>query len=122
DVQLKAPTAVDAFAREVELLAEDGAYAVPARVQVFRIGRYALVGLPGMPFSEFALEIKDTSPAKETIVAGCTNGDLGVVIPRAAFEHGGFEAWTARSAKVGPGGGEFLAEESTALLKGLWRK
>jgi len=122
DIQLKAPAAVDAFAKEIDLLAAEGAYAVPARVQAFRIGRYAVVGLPGLPFSEFGLEIKANSPAKETIVAGCTDGDVGLVIARGAFEHGGFEAWTARSAQVGPGGGEFLAEEAQALLKGLWRK
>jgi hypothetical protein len=120
DVELKAPAAVAAFAEEVKLMAQEAAYAVPARVQAFRIGRYALVGLPGLPFAEFALAVKDGSSAKATLVTGCTGGDVGTVITRAAFEHGGFEAWPARSAKVGPGGGEFLAEEAAALLKGLW--
>jgi neutral ceramidase len=120
DVELKAPQAVEAYARELELLQKEGAHAVPAAVQVFRLGRFALVGLPGMPFVEFALDIKAQSPAQTTLVAGNANGYLGYVITRQAFEDEGFEAWPARSAKVGPGGGEFMAEQAANLLKALW--
>jgi len=121
DVELKYPQAVGAYAQELELLRQEGAYAVPTSVQVFRLGRFALVGLPGMPFAEFALEIKEQSPFQATFVAGNAGAHVGYVITREAFEHEGFEAWPARSAKVGPGGGEFMAEEAIGLLKGLWR-
>ncbi len=121
DVELKAPQAVEAYARELELLQKEGAHAVPAAVQVFRLGRFALVGLPGMPFVEFALGIRAQSPAQTTLVAGNANGYLGYVITRQAFEDEGFEAWPARSAQVGPGGGEFMAEQAVNLLKTLWR-
>jgi neutral ceramidase len=79
------------------------------------------VGLPGMPFVEFALGIKEKSPMQETVVAGNANGHVGYVITREAFAHGGYEAWPARSAKVGPGGGEFMADEAVGLLNELWR-
>jgi neutral ceramidase len=122
DIEMKCPSAVDVYAQEIELLQEQGAQAVPATVQSFRLGRFALVGVPGMPFAEFALGIKAGSPAAGTVVAGNANGYAGYLITRAAFEHGGFEAWPARSALVGPGGGEFVAETATGLLNELWRK
>ncbi len=121
DVELKCPQAIDAYAQELELLRKEGAHAVPTSVQAFRLGRFALVGLPGMPFVEFALDIKGKSPAQATVVAGNVNGHLGYVITRQAFGDEGFEAWPARSAKVGPGGGEFMAEEAVSLLKALWK-
>jgi len=121
DIELKYPQALEAYAQEVELLQKEGAHAVPTSVQVFRLGRFALVGLPGMPFVEFALEIKEKSPFQATLVAGNAGDYAGYVITRAAFERAGFESWPARSAKVGPGGGEFMAEEAISLLSELRR-
>ena len=42
-------------------------------IQVFRIGRTAIVGLPGEPFVEGQLRIKMISPAYKTYVAHCCN-------------------------------------------------
>jgi neutral ceramidase len=121
DIELKNPQAVGAYAEELRVLREEGVEAVPTMVQAFRLGRFGLVGLPGMPFVEFALGIKEKSPMQETVVAGNANGHVGYVITREAFAHGGYEAWPARSAKVGPGGGEFMADEAVGLLNELWR-
>ena len=120
DIELKWPQAVDVYARELELLRQEGARAVPTRVQAFHLGSLALVGLPGMPFVEFGLQIKAQSPFRATVVAGNAGGDVGYVITRQAFEGQGFETWPARSAVIGPGGGEFMAEEAGALLQELW--
>lgn len=120
EVELKAPQATATFAREAELLQAEGAHAVPATVQAVRLGRYALVCLPGAPFVEFALRIKQGSPFRETLVIGF-NDDAGFVIPRPAFEHGGLESWPSRAARVGPGGGEYAADVADELLKTLWR-
>jgi hypothetical protein len=120
DIELKCPQALDAYAQELEYLQQESAHAIEASVQVFRLGRLALVGLPGMGFVEFALAVKEKSPALTTLTVANTGGYLGYVITRAAFEHEGFEAWPARSAKVGPGGGEFMAERAVGLLKELW--
>ena len=120
DIELKCPQALAAFAQEVERLQREGSRAVPTSVQAFRLGRYALVGLPGMPFVEFALDVKAASPSQATLVVANAGGHPGYVITRQAFDHGGFEAWPARSASIGPGGGEFMAEEAISLLKRLW--
>jgi len=67
------------------------------------------------------LAIKGQSPFQATLVAGNVGGYVGYVITQAAFERAGFESWPARSAKVGPGGGEFMAEEALTLLQELKR-
>jgi neutral ceramidase len=121
DIELKYPQALEAYAQEVALLQSEGAQAVATSVQAFRLGRFALVGLPGMPFVEFALEIKEQSPFQRTLVASNAGGYVGYLITQAAFERGGFEAWPARSARVGPGGGEFVAERALGLLQSLAR-
>jgi hypothetical protein len=89
-------------------------------VQAIRLGRYALVCLPGAPFVELGLSAKQGSPFQQTIVVG-SNDDVGTVLPRPAYEHGGFETWTSRAAKVGPGGGEYAVEVAGELLRELWR-
>jgi hypothetical protein len=122
DIALKAPHAVDLFAREVERLQAEGADAVPAVVQVFRLGRFALAGLAGLPFGELGLAIKAQSPFGGTVVAANAHAYLGPVATRPAFAHGGYETWPARSQRVGPGGGEFMAEEAAALLTELWQQ
>ncbi len=120
DIELKCPQALEAYGRELELLQKEGALAVPACVQAFRLGRFALVGLAGLPFVEFALAVKAGSPVQATVVAGNGGGHAGYVLTRQAFEGEGWESWPARSALVGPGGGEFMAEEAIDLLKRLW--
>jgi hypothetical protein len=122
DVALKAPQAVDLFAREVALLQAESANAVPAVVQVFRLGRFALVGFSGLPFAELGLAVKAQSPFRGTVVAANANAYLGIVATRPAFDHGSYETWPARSQRVGPGGGEFMVEEATALLAELWKQ
>jgi hypothetical protein len=121
DIELKAPWAVEAFAREVEYLQQEKLPAVAAQVQAFRLGRFALAALPGVPFVELGLAVKAASPAQGTLVAGNAGGHLGYLITEQAFHAEGFEAWTARSALVGRGGGEFAAAETTRLLKRLWK-
>jgi neutral ceramidase len=120
DVELKHPDALEAFAREAELLREEGAEGVGASVQALGLGRFAIAALPGVPFVEFALDIKEGSPFAATLVAANSGGYPGYVCTRKAFEHGGFETWAARSSKIGPGGGEFIAARAGALLNRLW--
>jgi hypothetical protein len=121
DIQLKYPAVEAVFAKEAELMQASGERAVKTRVQVFRLGRFALVGLPGIPFAGFGLAIKAASPAGETVVAANNGGYLGVVATREAFAAGGYETWASRANKVGPGAGEFLVERAVELLKGLWK-
>ncbi len=121
DIELKRPDLAEIYQRELELLQKEGAVAIPTSVQVFRLGWFALVGLPGAPFVELALAVKSESPAQLTLVAGGCAGDIGQVIVKQAFDDEGFESWTARSARAGYGAGEFLAEQAVKLSRSLWK-
>jgi neutral ceramidase len=121
DIELKYPAVLGVYQRELEQMQKQCETAVPAWVQVFRLGWYALAGLPGMPFVEVGLQVKADSPAVLTLVAGGAGGDIGYGVTREAFANEGYETWTARSAKIGPGGAEFLADQSAKLCKRLWK-
>jgi hypothetical protein len=119
DIELKYPQSLASYRQELELLQKENPRAIPTRVKAFRLGQFGVVGFPGMPFVEFALQVKERSTFANTLVIGNQGGDIGLVIPRQSFEAGGYEAWPARSALVGPGGGEFLAEIASQLLAEL---
>lgn len=85
-----------------------------------RVGDAAIVTLPGEPFVEFGLQLKEISPAKHTLTVGYTGHYVGYLPNQQAYERGGYEvsygAWT----RLQPGAGEQLTEVSAQMLKGLW--
>ena len=121
DIALKCPGAVEAFAEEVDALQAEGALAVPTSLRAFRLGRVALVGLPGMPFAQTGLGIRESSPFAVTLTVANSNDGLGPIPTRQAFAHEGFETWPSRAAKVGTGAAEFLAAEAGELLRRVTR-
>ena len=64
-------------------------------VQVIRIDDFAIVGLGGEMFVEYALSIDAASRFAITAVAGYTNGNIGYVPTAQAFAEGGYEVNTA---------------------------
>lgn len=51
----------------------------------------AIVFLPGEPFTEIGLSIKQASPFPRTLVASLANGECGYVALRECFSRGGYE-------------------------------
>jgi hypothetical protein len=101
----------------VELMEETGASPqVDFEVQVMWIGDTALVGLPGEMFSEFAIRIREASPAAHTFIIELANGWHGYVPTRHAFEGGGYETWLARSSKLVPEAGDMITDCVIGLL------
>jgi len=64
---------------------------VPVEVQIVRVGDIIMVGIPGEVFVDIGLGIKSRSPFKNTFVAGYTNGDIGYMPTKKAFQEGGYE-------------------------------
>ena len=60
-------------------------------VTCIRLGEVAFVGIPGEPFQEIGLVIKEKSPYPQTIVTCCTNGGEGYYPTAAAFAEKGYE-------------------------------
>jgi neutral ceramidase len=64
---------------------------IPVEVQILRIGDIILAGIPGEVFVDIGLGIKNGSAFKNTFVAGYTNGDIGYMPTKKAFQEGGYE-------------------------------
>ena len=101
EIELKLPDAVPVFERELELLRKEAPLALPAAAWAFRVGPIVVAGFPGNVFSDFILELKKRSPVKLTCATGFCGATLGYLMPSAAFDNGGFEAWPARWALPG---------------------
>ena len=122
DIELKLPAQLDLFRREVQALQAEDLHGLPSEVKVLRIGDHALAALPGMPFAEFSRQVKQNSPTADLIVAANQGGEVGYVLTQRAFDHGGYEAWPSRSARLGRGAGEFLARQAGDMLHRLFAR
>lgn len=77
----------------------------------------AVVFLPGEPFTQIGLKLKEVSPFKRTFVAELTNGECGYVPMKECFGRGGYETLPV----VGGGPREdtcdLLIEKASQLLR-----
>ncbi len=75
---------------------ENGPEAFEVRLTGIKLGPVALVGIPGEPFTDVGVQIKD-SPGWDLILpCALTNGYLGYFPMQSAFDEGGYEARTSR--------------------------
>ena len=75
---------------------EHGPYEFNLGMCGIRLGNVALVGIPGEPFTEVGVKIKDTDGFAMIMPCGLTNGYEGYFPVKAAFDEGGYEARTSR--------------------------
>lgn len=90
-------------------------------VMAVRIGDVGIVGLPGECFCEFAMEIKQRSPAKHTLVVGLANDAIGYIPTDEAFEQAGYEP-TPGVTRYAKGSGRKLVDSAVNQLEGLFKK
>ena len=88
-------------------------------IQVLRVGKVAFVGLPGEPFVEGGLRIKEASPFYPTYIVHCVTQYVGYLPVREAFARGGHEVDYAYWAKVEPGCLETVVQNAITLLHEL---
>ena len=95
---------------------------LPYEIQVFRIGDLAVVGLPGEPFVEGQLAIKEKSAAPFVAVAHLTTHYVGYLPTRQAYARGGHEANTDVTywAKLAPGCLEAVSANATQMIGELF--
>lgn len=74
----------------------NGPYTFDLSLMGVRLGNIALVGLPGEPFTEVGVKIKDTEGFDGILPCGLTNGYEGYFPVKSAFDEGGYEAKTSR--------------------------
>ena len=110
-------TTVVAEAARMCRLAE-GPETFQLNLMAIRIGETALVGIPGEPFTDIGVQIKDTPGWKAIMPCCLANGSQGYFPMQSAFDEGGYEA---RSSNYKPGVAEAIiagAKELLAQLKG----
>ena len=76
----------------------------------------SIVALPGEPFTEIGLRIKEQSPFKTTFVASLSNGTCGYAPMRESFERGGYEVMPVESGGIDENAAGALEEAAVELL------
>lgn len=89
-------------------------------IQALRLGGLAILVLPGEPFVEAQLEIKQRSPARRTFVAHMSNRYVGYIPTPEAIRRGGYETRPGSSSKLAPEALQTITDRSVALLEELY--
>ena len=85
------------------------------RITALRLGEALFVFLPGEPFVETGLAIKERSPFDFTAVVGYAESSIGYVPTERAFDEGGYEIGPGRWSYLGRGCEEILRREAISL-------
>lgn len=110
-------SAIELPARSVNGMGQ--ARPIPARLAAMRLGEVALCFLPGEPFAETGLAIRDRSPFPCTLVAGYSEGSIGYVPTREAYRQGGYETGPGAWSPLAPGCEEVIRSQALSLLQQL---
>lgn len=82
---------------------------VRAELAALRIGQAAFLFLPGEPFVETGLAIRNRSPFRHLFIVGYAGNTVGYIPTDAAFDEGGYE--------IGPGKWSYLARGCEPRLR-----
>jgi hypothetical protein len=106
----------------LDKLKQEGMTALPIDIQVFRLSdNTAVVTLPGEPFVEHGLTIKNYSPFDNTMIIelasyNISDNSLTYIPNKKAYWQGEYEV---ENSILAPGGGEMLVEAIVKMLKEL---
>lgn len=89
-------------------------------VMALRIGDVGIVGLPGEIFCEFGIDIRNSSPARHTLVVELANDAIGYIPTRPSFDQGGYEPTPGATFYL-PGAGDRLADSALRQLRALFK-
>ncbi|HVK14826.1 MAG TPA: hypothetical protein VM597_39175 [Gemmataceae bacterium] len=103
------------YARESTLLAKYPD-TVPVTIQALRIGDIGIAAIPCEVFAEIGLQIKKTSPLKNTFTIELANGYNGYLPTPAQHALGGYETWRARSSYLEVGASDKILPAVAEVL------
>jgi neutral ceramidase len=98
---------------------EDVGAKLNAEVVGLRIGNAGFVFLPGEPFAETALAVRQTSAFDFTAVVGFAEETIGYIPTDQAFAEGGYEVSFGPWSLLAPGSERLLRQEAVAVLEKL---
>lgn len=105
------------FADELVRLSEMKEKEIKTELQSIVIDNVALLALPGEPFVEIGLAIKERSKFKYTFVIGVANGYVGYIPTEIAFKEGGYTTRPARWSKLVPEAERLIIDKAEKLLE-----
>jgi neutral ceramidase len=97
-----------------------GADPIPAEVQVLKLGDTALIAIPGEPFAEMGLAIKEKTIAPNALCLGYCNDSLGYIAPPKVWQQGGYEVALGTWSNVGPEAYQLLLDTAYSLTEKLF--
>lgn len=89
----------------------------PAAIVALRLGRAALVFLPGEPFAETGNEIRARSPFELTAIVGSSEETIGYIPTDQAFAEGGYEIGFGPWSHLARGCEPIVREHAVAMLR-----
>ena len=95
---------------------EHGPEAFDFTLTAVKIGEVALLGIPGEPFTDIGVGIKESDSFALTLPSCLTNGSEGYFPMQSAFDEGGYEARTTR---FKAGVAETIIAEAKKLLSDI---
>jgi neutral ceramidase len=97
----------------------DVGYQRSAELAALSLGDAALVFLPGEPFAETALAIREQSPFAMTCIVGFAEETVGYVPTDEAYAEGGYETTFGAWSQLAPGCEGIVRHEAAQLLRRL---
>ncbi len=121
DLARGSPAVLRYFARSLLRFAEtEAGKSVTVPLTGLRLGaEAAVVSLPGEPFTEIGLAIREQSPFPATLIASNANAQVGYIPLDESFDHGGYEPLPVPHGGVAKGSARACIETATALLRKL---
>jgi len=95
------------------------------RQVITALGPLAFVPIPGEPFAETVLRLRQFSPAQYTLCASTSCGSNGYFATRESLHRGGYEVWIARALGayiLAENIDDVLVEENLKLLRKVYGK
>jgi hypothetical protein len=88
-----------------------------AEIQVLCVGDRAIVGVPGEFFCELGLRIKERAWPVQALISSCTNGRVGYIPTREAFQRGGYETTFGPNSMLAPEAGALIVQAALELIE-----
>lgn len=107
------------YARSLIAVSEISEKRVDIPVQVARIGKAVIAGLPCELFVEFGLDIKARSGFEYAMISTLTNAHFGYLAVREAFDQGGYETTISGDTMMTPETGYALADIAVSLMHNM---
>ncbi len=114
------PDAQEVFRKELGIMRARAVTEEKTVIQAWRIGEVGFTSLPGELFVDWGLKIKAESPFPWTFPVELGGDYLGYLVTEQAWEAGGYESLTCRSARPSVEGVAGMVEVALRLLSRLW--